>query len=49
MREIYINANLDPLTELTSSSGSTEFKDPPMNVSQMITKTIPISTIIFII
>ena len=49
MREICINANLDPLTELTSSSGSTEFKDPPMNVSQMITKTIPISTIIFII
>ena len=27
MRDIYINSNLNPLTELTSSSRSTEFKD----------------------
>ena len=31
MRDIYINANLDPLTEFTSSSRTTEFKDPPMD------------------
>ena len=27
MRDIYINSNLNPLTKLTSSSTSTEFKD----------------------
>ena len=45
MRDIYINSNLNPLTKFTSSNRSTEFKDiPPWNISQMITKTIPIST-----
>ena len=44
MRDIYINSNLNPLTKFTSSSRSTEFKDIlPWNISQMITKTIPIS------
>ena len=42
---IYINSNLNPLTKFTSSSRSTKFKDIlPWNISQMITKTIPIST-----
>ena len=42
---IYINSNLNSLTKFTSSSRSTEFKDnPPWSISQMITKTIPIST-----
>ena len=50
MRDIYINSNLNPLTKFTSSSRSTEFKDIlPWNISQMITKTIPISTRIVII
>ena len=41
MRDISINSNLNPLTELTSSSTSTEFKDIlPRNISQMITKTV---------
>ena len=45
MRDIYINSNLNPLTKFTSSSRSTEFKDIlPWNISQMITKTVPIST-----
>ena len=45
MRDIYINSNLNPLTKITSSSKSTEFKDAiPWNISQMITKTVPIST-----
>ena len=45
MRDIYINSNLNPLTKFTSSNRSTEFKDIlPWNISQMITKTIPIST-----
>ena len=49
MRDIYINSNLKPLTKFTSSSRSTKFKDIlPWNISQMITKTIPISTRIVI-
>ena len=44
MRDIYINSNMNALTKLTSSSRSTEFKDIlPWNLSQMITKTVPIS------
>ena len=49
MRDIYINSNLNLLTKFTSSSRSTKFKDIlPWNISQMITKTIPISTRIVI-
>ena len=49
MRNIHINSNLNPLTKFTSSSASTEFKDIlPWNISQMIMKTIPISTRIVI-
>ena len=49
MRDIYINSNLNPLTKFTSSSRSTKFKDIlPWNISQMITKTVPISTRIVI-
>ena len=49
MRDIYINSNLNPLTTFTSSSRSTKFKDIfPSNISQMMTKTIPISTRIVI-
>ena len=49
MRGIYINSNLNPLIKLTSSSRRTEFIDIlPWNISQMITKTIPISTRIVI-
>ena len=46
MRDIYINSsNLIPLAKFPSSSRSTEFKDIlPKSISQMITKTIPIST-----
>ena len=45
MRDIYINCNLNPFTKFTSSSRSTELKDMlPGNISQMITKTIPIGT-----
>ena len=41
VRDIYINANLNPPTEFTSSSRSTELQDIlPWNISQMITKTI---------
>ena len=44
---IYINSNLGPLTE--SISSSTEFKDiVSWNISQMIMKTVPISTRIVI-
>ena len=44
MRDIYINYNLNPLTKFTSSSISIEFKDIlPWNISQLITKTVPIS------
>ena len=49
MRDIYINSNLNPLTKFTSSSRSTEFKDILLwNISQMIMKTIPISSRIVI-
>ena len=49
IRDIYINSNLNPLTKFTSSSRSTEFKDIfHWNISQMIMKTIPISTRIVI-
>ena len=43
--ERYIhNSNLKPLTEFTSNRRNTEFKDIlSWNISQMITKTIPIS------
>ena len=45
MRDIYINSNLNPLTKFTSSSRSTKLKDMlPWNISQMMTKTTPIST-----
>ena len=45
MRDIYINSNLNQLTKFTSSSRSIKFKDIlPWNISQMITKTILIST-----
>ena len=45
MRDIYINSNLNPHTKLISSSRSTEVKDIlPWNISQIITKTVPIST-----
>ena len=44
MRDIYINSNRNPLTNFISSSGSTKFKYTlPWNISEMITKTIPIS------
>ena len=43
--EIYISSNLNPLQKYTSSSRSNKFKDIfPKNISQIITKTIPIST-----
>ena len=43
-RDIYINFNLNLLKKFASSSKSNEFKDIlPWNISQMITKTIPIS------
>ena len=49
MRDVYINSNLNLLTKFTSSSRSTEFKNIlPWNISQMIMKTIPISTRIVI-
>ena len=49
MRDRYINSNLNPLTKLNSSSRSTEFKDiSPWNISEIVTKTIPISTRIVI-
>ena len=45
VKDIYIISNQKPLTKFTSSSRSTEFKDIlAWNISQMITKTIPIST-----
>ena len=45
MRDIYISSDLKPLTKFTSSSRRTEFKDILVwNISQMIMKTIPIST-----
>ena len=49
LRDIYINSNPNPLTKFTSSSRSTNLKDIlPWNISQMIMKTIPISTRIVI-
>ena len=49
VRDIYINRNLNPLTQFTSSSKSTEFKDIfPWIITQIITKTIPIRTRIII-
>ena len=49
MWDIYINSNLNLLTKFASSSRSTKFKDILLcNISQMITKTIPISTRIVI-
>ena len=45
LRDIYINSNLNQHTKFTSSSKSTWLKDIfPWNISQMITKTVPIST-----
>ena len=47
MRDIHINfnLNLNPLTKFNSSSRSNEFKDIiSWIISQMTTKTIPIST-----
>ena len=44
-RNIYISSNLNPLTKFTRSSRNIKFKDIlPWNISQMITKTVPIST-----
>ena len=49
MRDIYISSFLDSHTKFTSSRRSTEFKDIlPGYISQMITKTVPISTRIVI-
>ena len=47
--DIYRYYNLNTFTEFTSSSKSIKFKDIlPWNISQMITKTAPISTRIII-
>ena len=49
MRDLYINADLNPLTKCTSSSRSTDFKDIlPWDISHMISKTVPISMTIAI-
>ena len=49
LRDIYKNSNVNPLRKFTSSTRSTKFKDILLwNISQMITKTIPISTRIVI-
>ena len=48
IRDIHINSNLNVLTKFTSSNRSTELEDIPWNISQMITKTIPIITRIVI-
>ena len=49
LRDIYMNSNLNPLKKFTSSTRSTNLKDILLqNISQMITKTIPISTRIVI-
>ena len=49
VRDIYIIANLKPLTKFTSSTRSIEFKYiDPWNMSQMITKTVPIHLIIVV-
>ena len=45
MTNIYSNDNLNPPTKFTSSRRNTEFKDIRLwNISQMIMKTVPIST-----
>ena len=45
----WMRLHLNPLTNFTSTSRSTSFKDIlPWNISEMITKTIPISTRIII-
>ena len=45
MRDIYINSNLDPLTKFSTSSSSIKLKNIlPQNTSQIISKTIPVST-----
>ena len=45
----WMRLHLNPLTNFTSTSRSTSFKDIlPWNISEMITKTIPISTRIVI-
>ena len=42
---VYISSDLDPFTKFSCSSRRTEFKDVfPWNISQMITKTVPIDT-----
>ena len=47
---IPINSNLNPLTKFTNSSKSTEFKNIlPWNISEMIIKTVWISTTIIVI
>ena len=44
MRDIYINSNQHQLSKFSSSSRSTNFIDVlPLNISQMITKTVKIS------
>ena len=49
MGDIYINSNLNSLTKFSSRSRSTKLKDIlPWNISQIITKTTPISTRIVI-
>ena len=49
VKDIYINSNLNPLTKFTSSSRGIAFKDAlPWNISQIITKTVLISTRIVI-
>ena len=48
-RDIYINSNLNLLTKFTSNSESIDFKDIfSWNISEMITKTVPISARIVI-
>ena len=48
MRDIYNDSNLNPLRKFDSSRNA-EFKDiPRWKISQMITKTVPISTKIVI-
>ena len=47
--DIYTNSDLNPLTKLTTSRRSTEFKDIlSWNISQIIARTVPISTKIVI-
>ena len=49
MRYIYISCGMNPLRKLFSSNGNIEFKDIfPWEISQMIMKTVQISTKIVI-